>query len=96
MVLYSVDVVFLLCFALCVNGCDFNDCICGDSVVICEVTGVSDPGFTSDELIETEILYITATQETWFNQKCEVFVRLQRVVFRDHTECPASTCVPCG
>jgi hypothetical protein len=83
-----------LCLAIA-RGCKFNDCICGDDTVICEITDVADPFFSRDEEIEVESLQITDSQRTWFSEKCGTFPRLQTVQFRDKTGCPLHSCVQC-
>jgi hypothetical protein len=84
-----------LCVISIVKSCTFNDCICGNGVVICETTDETEPYFSSDELIETEQLEITNSQRIWFEAKCDSFPRLQGVLFRDKTSCPSHTCVTC-
>lgn len=88
-------VLLLYSFSSQVRCCDFNDCICGSDIVICEVTDDSQPIFNDDELIQTESMQITDTQKQWFKQKCDSFPRLQNVMFRDNSRCPTDTCVPC-
>ena len=96
MELYRIHVVLLLyLYHSIVNGCSFNDCICEDGLVICELDDDSRPYFSDDELIDTESLHITGTQKEWLNDQCGAFQRLQTVVFRDKTACPSQSCVPC-
>ena len=96
MKLYGIHVALHLClYIVIVSGCDFNDCICGNGLVICEKEDDSQPFFSQDEQIETVSLHITSNQKEWFKDHCDTFGRLHTVVFRDHTACPSHTCVPC-
>ena len=96
MELYRLHVALLVyLYLVIVSGCDFNGCICGDGLVICEKDDDSYPFFSEDELIETVSLHITASQKDWLEDRCVTLPRLQTVVFWDRSSCPAHTCVTC-
>jgi hypothetical protein len=86
--------LFLLIFGL-INACSYNDCICVDEMVGCELTDESEPLFSREELLEIRHLQVTATQTAWIITQCPNFPRLQRVKLIDGSKCSGRLCVEC-